>query len=100
MAPPELRPLAWGRICLGVLFLLRTTPLLVPLGLPFTIGTYPLLGWPDAHWHGAALGFELPAVALQIVCVLRTLAALGFTLGIWTRPCGLVAGVTGYLVMF
>jgi hypothetical protein len=98
--PVELRPLGWGRIALGILFLLRTTPLLLPLRLPFSLGTFPLLGWPNSSWHGAPVGFALPAVVVQVACVLRTLAALGFTLGVWTRACGLIAGGAGYLVMF
>jgi hypothetical protein len=95
----DLRPLAWGRIALGALFVLRTTPLLIPLRLPFATGTYPLLGWPTASWHGAAIGLVLPAGVLKAACIVRTLGALGFMLGIGTRACGLVAALTGYLVM-
>jgi hypothetical protein len=96
----ELRPLGWGRIALGILFLLRTTPLLLPFHLPFTLGTSPLLGWPTPNWHGAPVGIALPAVFIEAACVVRTLAAVGFTLGLWTRACGLIAGTTGYLLMF
>jgi hypothetical protein len=96
---PELRPLAWGRIALGALFLLRTTPLLLPTHLPFTVGTFPLLGWPATGWQGAPLGIALPPVALAIACIVRTVAAIGFLLGVWTRGCGIVACAIGYLVM-
>jgi hypothetical protein len=99
-ALPDLRPLAWGRIALGILFLLRTTPLLIPVRLPFATGTVPLLGWPSAAWHGAAIGVVLPSSVLRIACIVRTVSALGFTLGVWTRACGIAAGLTGYLVMF
>lgn len=92
-------PLAWGRILLGILFLLRTTPVLAPLHFNFTAGTSPLLGWPTAAWHGSLLPFALPSALAAFLCVLRTLAAVLFALGVWTRPAGLVAGASGYLVM-
>src|SRR4051812_27789955 len=43
----EALPLAWARVALGALFLLRTTPVLAPLHLPYLSGTSPLVGWPD-----------------------------------------------------
>jgi hypothetical protein len=95
----RLRSLAWGRIALGALFLIRTTPLLALLHLPFATETSPLLGWPSERWHGTALGLALPAAIVQAACIARTLAAVGFTLGIGTRVCGVVAGLTGYAVM-
>ena len=97
---PDARPLAYSRIALGTLFLLRTTPILKPLGLEFTIETAPLLGWPRPEWHGAALGFTWPAWVLATACIVRTFAALGFLLGIRTRLCGIVAAAAGYLVLF
>ncbi len=96
---PELRVLSWGRIGLGALFLLRTTPLLAPFHLRFAHAAFPLLGWPNAAWHGASEALTLPPVAIEIACVVRTLAALGFFLGAWTPACGVVAGAAGYLVM-
>jgi hypothetical protein len=33
------------------------------------------------------------------LCVVRTVAAVGFMLGVETLACGIVAGVTGYLVL-
>jgi uncharacterized membrane protein YphA (DoxX/SURF4 family) len=94
------RPLAWSRIALGTLFLLRTTPALVPLHLPFAIGTWPLLGWPREAWHGSALwGLSVPAPLIAAACLLRTLTALSFTLGYRTRPAGLGAGLVGYGLM-
>jgi uncharacterized membrane protein YphA (DoxX/SURF4 family) len=97
---PDARSLAYARVALGTLFLLRTTPILKPLGLEFTAETAPLLGWPRPEWQGAALGLAWPAWLLAAACIVRTLAALGFTLGIRTRACGIVAAAAGYLVLF
>lgn len=92
-------PLAWGRIVLGVLFLLRTTPIALPLHVDFSAGTYPLLGWPSAVWHGSFLPFAFPASFGSVLCVVRTVAAVLFALGVWTRGAGLLAGGAGFLVM-
>jgi len=96
----DVRPLAWSRIGLGTLFLLRTTPLLAPLHLPFLIGTAPLLGWPSTSWHGQPIFFGASARLVAVACVVRTLAALCFLAGYRTRLSGLVAGALGYVVMF
>lgn len=96
---PDARPLAWSRIALGTLFLLRTTPILKPLGFEFTVETWPLVGWPRADWHGAALGLAVPNWVIAGACIVRTLAALGFLLGLRTRLCGVVAAAAGYLVL-
>ena len=74
----EAQPLGWGRIALGTLFLLRTTPVLKPFGLDFTVHTFPLLGWPGTDWQGGALGLALPAWAVAALCIVRTLGALFF----------------------
>jgi len=95
----DVRPLAWGRILIGILFLLRTTPALAGLHFPFTVGTYPLLGWPTPAWHGSMLPVHLPAAFAASLCIVRTIAAVFFLVGTWTRPAGLVAGASGYLVM-
>lgn len=96
---PDARPLAWSRIALGTLFLLRTTPILKPLGFEFTVETAPLLGWPRREWHGAALGMAWPSSVIAAACVVRTFAALAFLLGVRVRVSGVVAAAAGYLVM-
>lgn len=93
------RPLAWGRILIGVLFLLRTTPVLIGLHFPFSVGTFPLLGWPTSAWHGSLLPFHVPALLAASLCIVRTIAAAFFLAGAWTRPAGLIAGASGYLVL-
>ena len=95
------RALAWSRIALGTLFLRRTTPALLPLRLPFTAGTYPLLGWPSDAWRGDAVwGLGVPTGVVALLCVVRTVAALSFTLGYRTTLSGLVAGISGYILFF
>jgi hypothetical protein len=96
--PSEVRALAWARVALGALFLVRTTPLLAPLHLPSLRGTTPLLGWPDGRWHGSPT-LALPAAMVAALCVVRTLAAVAFTLGVEATAAGLVAGIAGYLVL-
>jgi uncharacterized membrane protein YphA (DoxX/SURF4 family) len=97
----EARPLAWSRVALGILFLLRTTPALTPLRLPYTAGTFPLLGWPSEAWHGAAVwGLNVPASVVASACLVRTLAAFCFTLGYRTLLAGAVAALSGYLLLF
>lgn len=86
--------LGWMRIGIGILILLRTTPLLVPFDIPWLRGTSPLLGWPGG---GFSLAF-LSAATIQALCVVRTLSAVLFTVGVWARPAGLVCGLSGFLV--
>jgi len=95
----DLRPLGWIRAAIGALILLRTTPLLAPLDIWFLRDTWPLLGWPEPGFGSAPLVVALPALAVQILCVLRTAAALLFMLGVASRLTGIVAGVAGYLVL-
>jgi hypothetical protein len=95
----DLRPLAWSRAAVGALLLLRTTPLLYPLDIWFLRDTLPLLGWPDARAGAIEGGLALPTLVVQTLCIVRTIAALLFMLGVWFRAAGLTAGVTGYLVL-
>ncbi|HEY2408629.1 MAG TPA: HTTM domain-containing protein [Polyangiaceae bacterium] len=94
------RPLAWSRIALGGLFLLRTTPLLAPLHLPFTLGTYPLLGWPSSGWHGAPVSLAAAPSLVAAACVLRTVSGFCFMIGYRTSLFGVLAGASGYFVLF
>jgi hypothetical protein len=89
------RALAIIRIAVGVIFIVRTTPLLVPLGFRFAEG--PLVGWPDGRWHIALLA--LPAWVVGGLAIVRTLAALCFTLGLRARVAGIVASAAGWLVL-
>src|SRR6187549_1596337 len=82
------------RVGIGALILLRTTPLLTVFDIPWLRSTAPLLGWPTG---GFSLAF-LPVWSIQALCVLRTLAALLFMLGIAGRVSGVVCGVAGFLV--
>jgi len=86
--------LGWMRIGIGSLILLRTTPLLAPFDIPWLRGASPLLGWPSG---GFSLAF-FSIGTIQALCVLRTLSALLFTLGVMARAAGIVCGVTGFLV--
>ena len=94
-----LRPLGLARAAFGLVFLLRTTPILAPVDPVFLRGTSGWLGWPDGGWHVPALGVALPATIVASLVVIRTLAALGMMIGFHTRICGIVAGIAGYLVL-
>lgn len=93
---PELRPLGLARAAFGLVFLLRTTPVLAAFHPAFLTGS-GWLGWPDAGWHVAAL--ELPRTVIELLVIARTAGALALMLGFHTRIAGLVAGIAGYLVL-
>jgi hypothetical protein len=92
-------PLAWVRIGIGVLFLVRTTPALRFIDPTLGADAVPLLGWPHAG-ASSALGLGLRAPALEALCVLRTLGLVSLTLGIGAPLGALLAVTTGYIVMF
>ncbi len=95
----DLRMLGVARACFGALVLLRTTPVLAPLHIPYLEGTLPLLGWPTATWHVAASGLALPASVVATLCILRTVATILFTLGVRAGPAGAAGGVLGWAVL-
>jgi hypothetical protein len=95
----ELRTLALARVVFGGLVLLRTTPLLGFLHVPYLDGATPLLGWPSDGWHIAAFGLALPATAVAALCIARTLCVVLFTVGVVTTKAGVTASVLGYVVL-
>jgi hypothetical protein len=97
--PPPALLLALARIGLGTLFLVRTTGLASLLSLEvFPIGRF-LLGWPEGVGPYLAPLVHLPRAVVAGACLARTIGAALFTLGLWTRAAGLVAGLSGYLVV-
>ena len=96
MSVTQTRLLAIVRIAVGALFLLRTTPLaiLVP---PYA--RFPFLGWPETGWKMSALGPTLPAWVCIALCLVRTIAALLFTIGFRARAAGMTTAVTGYALL-
>lgn len=93
------RRLAAARIALGALVLLRTTPVLHPLGIGYLASTWPVLGWPSGSWRAPAPGLALPDACVAGLCIARTVAVVLFTLGVRARAAGLVAAGAGWLVM-
>ncbi len=87
------------RVLFGALVLARTTPVLAPLHIPYLRATSPLLGWPASTWHVPMWGPALPAVLVAVMCLLRTLAVLLFTVGIRARESGMAAGILAWIVM-
>lgn len=92
-------PIELARTAFGLVFLLRTTPLLSPFDPAFLRGHPGWLGWPDGGWHVPVLGLALPAGVMIALIVLRTLGGLGLLLGVCPRLAGLTAGVAGYAVL-
>jgi hypothetical protein len=93
-----LHALARTRVAFGLLFLLRTTPLGLPLGIGDAASAWPLLGWPASGFRGHP-PFSLPASLVIALCLVRTLAAVAFTGGYRVRLSGLAAGASGFAVM-
>jgi len=87
--------LGWSRALVGALILLRTTPLLASFDLPFLRNTWPLLGWPDGQWTVA----WLPPVAVALLCIVRTVAAVCFTIGYRARLAGLLCSLSGLSIL-
>jgi len=94
----SLKLLGYTRVAIGVIFLVRTTPLLrlVP-GLYENHGG-PLYGWPEGALRVAVFGLVLPVLVVKALIVIRTVAAFLFTIGIATRAAGVVAVLAAYLV--
>ena len=93
---PAAPPLVAARVALGILFLMRTTP----LGFCFASRRFsdaaPLFGWPDGAVH---LNGPLSALPVQVAAALalaRTLAAICFAIGVEPFASGIVAGGLGY----
>jgi hypothetical protein len=93
------RSLGIARIALGTVFVFRTTPLANFHPSPLCWVQGPLFGWPVPGWHAAWLGLALPSLAVACLCVVRTAAAVLFTLGVATRATGLVASLCGLTVL-
>jgi hypothetical protein len=88
-----------ARVALGVVFLVRTTPLVNLLPIPLARVRGPLLGWPEDGLAFAWGGLVLPP-SLQIgAALVRTITALLFVLDVRPRASGLVAGVCGFVAL-
>jgi hypothetical protein len=59
----------------------------------------PLLGWPEHDFRAAWAGLAISDSAVVALCVLRTLAALLFALGLHTRIAGTLAAATAFVVL-
>lgn len=95
-AVAELAPIRRARAAFGLVFLLRTTPVLAVFHPAFLRGGSGWLGWPDGGWH---VGVALDPALAKLLVVARTLAAVALMLGVRPRIAGLVAGLTGYVLL-
>jgi hypothetical protein len=94
-----LRPLAWSRIALCSVLLIRTTPLIQWLDPSIAHPFRGLMGWPDGSaFRAPAYGLALPDAAIAALCVVRTVGAAGLLLGYRPLLTGCTAGIAGYLV--
>jgi len=100
VSPRELlRPLAWSRIGLASVLLVRTTPLIGALDPRVGSDVRVLLGWPLDGQPRSPAFFALSDGTIQALCLLRTAGALGLLLGYRPLLSGLTAAVAGYLVL-
>ena len=92
------RRLGTIRVLVGLLLLLRTTPIfyLVPGLLRHHGG--PLLGWPDGELHAGYGGVALPTTVTKALVVLRMAGAVLFLLGVHARVAGVAVAILGYVV--
>lgn len=95
----EVRGQKLARIALGVVFVVRTTPLANLLPIPLAHVRGPLLGWPEPGWHFAWGGVVLPDSVRMAACIVRTLAAVLFLLGVKPRITGIMAGLLGLVAL-
>jgi hypothetical protein len=93
------RSLGYSRAAVGLLLVVRTTPLTNWLPIPASHMTTPLLGWPEHEFRAAWGGVQLPDGAVMALCVLRTAAAVLFALGVRTRVAGTVAAAAAFAVL-
>ena len=93
------RFLGYSRAALGLVLLVRTTPLSRVLPWPVSHVVAHLLGWPEHGFRAAWGGLALPDGVVIALCTLRTVAAVLFTLGMWTRAAGTVAAVAALFVL-
>lgn len=93
------RILGLARIALGLVFVVRTTPLVNALSMPLAHVRGPLLGWPEPGWPMAWADLVLPDPLRKVACVVRTVAAVLFVLGVRARAAGYVAGALGLVAM-
>jgi len=91
-------PLDSSRIALGLVLIARTTPVSRLLPWPVSHVVPPLLGWPEHGFRAAWGGLALPDAVVIALCLVRTAAAVLFTLGVRTTAAGIVAAVAGLVV--
>jgi hypothetical protein len=95
-----LTPLAWARIAFAAVVLIRTTPLIALIDPAIGADAVPLLGWPHpGQFRAALLGIVLPALVVQLLCLVRTAAAVLLLLGYRPLWSGLVTGLVAYAVL-
>jgi hypothetical protein len=91
------RALAAARIVVGALIVVRTTPLVSLLHHPLIDVPRVMIGWPSEGW-AIPLGSGLPEHLVEALCVLRTVLAIAFLLGLAPRAAGIGVGLVGLLV--
>jgi hypothetical protein len=87
------------RIALGIVLLVRTTPLANLLPVPLAHVRGPLFGWPEPGFALAWGGLVLPDRVRIALCVVRTLAAIAFLAGVRARTAGVIAGACGFVAL-
>lgn len=93
------RCLGYCRAAVGLLLVVRTTPLSRWLPTAASHVAPPLLGWPEHGFRAAWGGVEIPDPLLMALCIVRTGAAALFMLGVWTRAAGTVAAFAALTVL-
>jgi hypothetical protein len=88
-----------ARVLLGIVLVVRTTPLVNALPIPLARVHGPLYGWPESGFAFAWGGLALPPSVRIAACVVRTAASALFLFGVRPRIAGIVAGACGLVAM-
>jgi hypothetical protein len=92
-------PLGVIRILVGVVFVIRCSPLVRAFSPWVFYREGPLWGWPDGSARVSLLGLVPPAGLVGALAIVRIVAGVAFTCGVRARTAGIVAAFSGWFLL-